>query len=239
MTKHQLLHEIAQNPQLAKLQEWVQDYLKQNAPADPAHAWDHFVRVAAMTVRLGDGAVPLQCAVAAAFFHDIVTVPKNSPLRNKASAMSEELALKTLPQFGFSNDEVQSIANAVRTHSYSRGEPPVDLLGKTLQDADRLEALGAIGLYRVIATGVKMGTDLFDVNDPWAEKGRKLDDKKYSVDHFFTKLLKLPLTMQTKAGRDEAGVRVKLLIDFLEQLGNELGDTLNPFQFERLLKEVV
>jgi uncharacterized protein len=91
-----------------------------------------------------------------------------------------------------------------------------------LQDADRLEAVGALGLYRTIATGVAMGAQLIDSNDPWAEK-RELNDKQYSVDHFYTKLLHLHKTFQTDAAKAEAKDRTKFLEQFLSQLKHEIG----------------
>ena len=76
---------------------------------------------------------------------------------------------------------------------------------------------------RCVSTGVQMGGQLFDAFDPWG-KDRTLNDKAFAVDHFFTKLFKLPETMQTEAGRNEATHRVQIMGDFLEALGNEIGD---------------
>ena len=69
-----------------------------------------------------------------------------------------------------------------------------------------------------------MGAQYFHSEDPWAKR-RPLDDKSYSVDHFFTKLLKLPDTMNTAAGREEALLRVRPLQAFLDSLERELGET--------------
>ena len=113
------------------------------------------------------------------------------------------------------------MADAVRDHSFSRGAVPRGPLGEALQDADRLEALGAIGLLRCVSTGVRMGGAWFDGDDPWAA-GRPLDDTRYSVDHFFTKLLGLAATMRTEAGRAEARHRAAFLEAFLAQLAHEL-----------------
>lgn len=96
------------------------------------------------------------------------------------------------------------------------------MLGKALQDADRLEALGVIGAFRCIATGVRFDAAFFDANDPWAED-RSLDDKRYSVDHFFVKLFKLPATFQTEVGRAEAMRRVEIMRAMLAALGDEIG----------------
>jgi uncharacterized protein len=189
---------------------------------DPGHDVAHLVRVADWTLKLGEGHIQPRRAIAAALLHDIVNVPKNSPDRARASELSAELARKLLPAMGFSAEEIDDIALAVRQHSFSRGEKPETPLAQALQDSDRLEALGAIGLCRVISTGTMMGASLFDPEDPWARK-RELDDRAYSVDHFFRKLFKLPEMMNTPGGRAEALRRLQVMHSFLEQLGRESG----------------
>ena len=166
-------------------------------------------------------------AVAAALLHDAVNPPKDSPKRARASERSAALARERLHALGFAPESVTRIADAIRDHSFSRGAVPATPLGCALQDADRLEALGAIGLLRCISTGVRMGGAWFEADDPWAEI-RPLDDTRYSVDHFFTKLLKLPATMRTVAGRAEAERRAAFLRDFLSRLGEELGRPAPP-----------
>jgi uncharacterized protein len=192
---------------------------------DPGHDLHHCLRVALWTVRLGGEEVDWRHAVAAALLHDIVNLPKNSPDRARASEMSAEQARRLLPPLGFDAVTVEDIASAVRDHSFSRGAVPQSPLGRALQDADRLEALGALGLCRTISTGTRMGARYFHPEDPWAE-ARPLDDKAHSVDHFFTKLLRLQDTMHTEAGRREAHRRVAFLHSFLEHLAHELGRPL-------------
>lgn len=189
---------------------------------DEAHDVAHALRVARLTLQIGGDEVDEREAIAAALLHDAVTVPKDSPDRARASERSAELATSRLPAAGFSAPAVARIAAAIRDHAFSRGRVPEEALGRALQDADRLEALGAIGLLRCLATGFRMGARWFDAADPWA-RGRPLDDRRYSVDHFFTKLLRLPAAMCTEAGRAEAERRAALLRAFLVELGAELG----------------
>ena len=92
---------------------------------------------------------------------------------------------------------------------------------KIVQDADRLEALGAIGLARVFAVSGALGLALFDGEDPFAQH-RPLDDKRYALDHFQTKLLKLPQTMQTARGKQLAQHNAQFLVEFMAKLGAEL-----------------
>ena len=230
-TIHALLARIAEDPVLAALLAEARARDAALAVPDPAHDTAHLLRVALWTLRLGaaeaagaGGAEPLdpQEAVAAALLHDAVHVPKDSPDRARASELAAEFATHRLATLGFAPDAVVRIAAAVRDHSFSRGAVPADALGRALQDADRLEALGAIGWLRCIATGVRMQAEWFHADDPWAA-ARTLDDRRYSVDHLFTKLLGLPATMRTAAGRVEAERRAAFLRAFAAQLGDELG----------------
>lgn len=190
---------------------------------DPGHDVEHCLRVAGWTMRCGD--VDAREAIAAALLHDVINVPKNDPRRAQASALSAVEARRLLPAHGFDGAAIERIASAIEDHSYSRGAVPRSDLGRALQDADRLEALGVLGVFRTISTGARMGARYFDPQDPWAEQ-RTLDDKRYSVDHFFTKLLGLSSTMQTEVGRAEAEKRTVFLRTVLDQLGEELGRPL-------------
>lgn len=190
---------------------------------DPGHDLEHCLRVGLWTLRLADESVDWRRAVAAALLHDLVNPPKSSPERARASERSADEARRMLPEYGFDAEAVEDIALAIRDHSYSRGATPEHPLGKALQDADRLEALGALGVFRTISTGTRMGGRYFHSADPWA-RDRPLDDHAHSVDHFFTKLLRLPDTMNTERGRHEAHRRAEFMRDFLRQLGEELGD---------------
>lgn len=197
---------------------------------DAAHDLSHLLRVAYWTIKIAQKSYPEKFSaaleeecVAAALLHDLVNLPKNHPERNKASEYSALKAEPILQEAGFSPEAGNRICQAILDHSYSRGHVPSGILGKSLQDADRLEAVGAIGIMRVFATGAKMGTSFFNTQDPWAKK-RSLDDKLFSLDHFFTKLLLLPESMNTKAGKEEALRRVEIMNSFLQALGEEMGE---------------
>lgn len=217
----------------------IYDIASKIPPADAGHDFSHIERVAKLALRLlTDEVLVLEkrdltldeadAILAAAYLHDCVPIAKNSPYRKESSKLASEKAGEILrgqradgmPMW--TRDWMAEITAAIHDHSFSSGRVPQSLLGECLQDADRLEALGAIGLFRTIATGVSMGTALFDPLDPWAER-RQLDDKKYSIDHFFTKLLKLPETFRTTYGRKEAVKRADYLRGFVEQLKSEIG----------------
>lgn len=207
---------IEADPVLSELLQEVERRFE----ADAAHDLGHLFRVAEWTVRLCPAIEP-KTAIAAALLHDIVNVPKDHASRAQASERSAGVARSLLPPLGFDEPTTSLIAEAIADHSFSRGVIPRSELGKALQDADRLEALGVIGTFRCIATGVRMGAQFFDALDPWARE-RPLDDRRFSVDHFFTKLLGLPSTFQTLRGRQEAESRVKIMHDVLRALAGEL-----------------
>jgi uncharacterized protein len=209
---------IDQDPGLSALLAEVRGRLD----TDPGHDLAHCLRVALWTVRLGADVVDPRCAIAAALLHDVVNVAKDSPERADASRRSAEVARALLPRHGFTPRQVDSIAEAILVHSYSLGRIPRSPLGEALQDADRLEAVGALGILRTASTGARMGASYFDGDDPWASR-RPLDDRAFTVDHFFRKLLHLAGTMRTRAGRQEALRRRAHMVAFLRQLGSEIG----------------
>jgi uncharacterized protein len=219
---------LERNPLLADFYARAQKIV----PCDSAHDFSHIERVAAMTVEISTREIKSRKArdifvseiddcIVAALLHDCVPVAKDSPLRKQSSQLSSDQARKWLVEKDWPEASIESICGAIRDHSFSAGFIPNTLLGEALQDADRLESLGAIGLYRVIVTGVAMGCSLFDASDPWA-KNRELDDRRYSVDHFYTKLLKLPESFRTQAAREEAQKRADFLQLFLRQLSHEI-----------------
>lgn len=216
----ELFDVIRSDAALAQLHEVA----RESGADDPAHDVAHAERVALWTLRLAPR-VAARIVIAAALLHDTVNLPKDSPDRGRASELGAAMAARLLPGLGFNGADTASIADAVRTHSFSRGESPSSELGRALQDADRLETLGALGLCRVLSTGARLGARYFDALDPWAE-ARDLDDRSYTVDHFFTKLLGLSNTMLTPEGRREAHVRTEVLVRFLEQLAREIGVSL-------------
>lgn len=216
-----LPHLLTHDPRLTILWNAVQARMTMDA----AHDAGHLLRVALWASRLAPHAPGL--AVAAAFTHDLVNLPKDHPERAQASERSAAQARELLLVCGFTDAEAQEVAVAVRDHSYSRGAAPETPLAAALQDADRLDALGALGVLRCAAVGGKLDRALLDAADPWAES-RPLDDGRFTLDHFFTKLLRLPERFNTAAGRAEAERRAGVMRDFLGALGQELSADAYP-----------
>lgn len=189
---------------------------------DAAHDLPHITRVVttARTLAAGEGA-RLDIVLPAAWLHDVVAVPKDSPVRAQASRLAAAEAVRLLAGWGCDAAVLPDIAHAIEAHSFSAGIPPRTVEARVVQDADRLDALGAVGLARCLMLGAVMGRPLYDPDDPFCEH-RAPDDARSSIDHFYTKLLTLAGTMQTAAGRAEAERRTLVLRRYLDELRREL-----------------
>lgn len=93
---------------------------------------------------------------------------------------------------------------------------------RILQDADRLDAIGAIGVARCFYTGGRLGQALYDAADPEA-KARPYDDSRFALDHFHTKLINLALGFKTPTGARLARIRHDRMLCFLDEFRKEAG----------------
>ena len=208
---------------LDQLEAVCLDYLSDIMASDPAHDISHVQRVVQNTLRLtevenGNARVTLP----AAWLHDCVSVAKDSPQRKQASRLAAEEAIRFLESIDYPAELLRPIYHAIEAHSFSANIETETLEARIVQDADRLEAVGAIGITRCFLTGGSMGRPLYDPSDPFSQN-RSPDDQRYTLDHFFCKLLGLAETMKTDAGRAEAVKRTDYMREFLDQLGSEIG----------------
>jgi uncharacterized protein len=195
----------------------------QSGAGDAAHDTMHVRRVVgnARTLAAAEGADPA-VVLPAAWLHDCVIVPKDSPDRTKASLLAAAAAGDFLQSAGYPEAKIPAVQHAIEAHSFSAKIPPRTLEAQVVQDADRLDALGAVGIARTLMLGGAMGQPLYDADEPFPIT-RTADDRRNVLDHFFVKLLTLSGTMQTHAGRDEAARRTQFMRDYLAQLGMEIG----------------
>lgn len=160
--------------------------------------------------------------LAASYLHDIVSLEKNDPRRAEASRLAAGEARRILTALDFPLEKLDAVAHAIEAHSFSANIAPKTIEAEILQDADRMETLGAIGLARIFYVGGRIGTQLFDADDPLA-RNRPLDDLRFSLDHFQSKILRLPERMNTTPGRVIALERIKIMECFLKCLLGEIG----------------
>lgn len=190
---------------------------------DGSHDMSHLHRVwsNACAIHRDEGG-DLEIVLAATLLHDCVAVEKNSPLRSSASRLAAEKASRLLSGLGWARDKIAAVAHAVEAHSFSAAITPTPLEAKIVQDADRLDAIGMLGVARCFYTAGRMGSAMYDATDPEAHT-RAFDDKRFALDHFHTKLLHLADDFQTQAGARIAAIRHQRLKRFMDEFLEETG----------------
>jgi len=189
---------------------------------DGAHDISHILRVwnSVQHLMAHEGGDP-KVLTAATLLHDCVDVPKNSPQRSQASRLAAEQAAGILARLGWEAQKIEHVTHAIESHSFSANLTPRTIEARILQDADRLDAIGHIGIARCFYISGSLGRAIYDPADPDAT-GRALDDTAFAIDHFQTKLLRLSGSFQTKTGAELAEKRHRTVQDFLTGLLEEL-----------------
>jgi uncharacterized protein len=169
---------------------------------DGAHDLNHLHRVwrNAQALLAAHPQADALVVMAGCYLHDLVNLPKNHPQRALASRQSAAAARVALAGAAFPSALIDAVAHAIEAHSFSAALPAQTIEAKIVQDADRLDALGAIGLARLFYIAGQMNTALAHPDDPLGA-ARPLDDRRYALDHIAVKLARLPAMMQTEAGR--------------------------------------
>jgi uncharacterized protein len=198
--------------------------LKTHAPGgtDGSHDRSHLLRVwhNASAIARAESECDTGLLAAAVILHDCVSVEKNSPDRAMASRFSVARAREIVAPLGWPAARVEKLAHAIEAHSFSAGIPPRSLEAKILRDADRLDAIGAIGIARCFYTAGRMGSALYDPDDVDAEN-RPLDDARFALDHFSAKLFTLVGDFQTATGQAMAAERAELMRRFVDAFRRE------------------
>jgi len=205
-----------------KILDSLKNEVKKIMGNDSAHDFEHTLRVYKNAQKIcKKEKVNETLVLGAALLHDIVSYPKSDKRSKMSSLESAKKSKKILEKFDFSKEDIAIISDAIHDHSFSQNKTPKTIEGKILQDADRLDALGAIGIARVFATGGLLKRPFYNIDDPFCNN-RIPDDKTWTIDHFFQKLLKLESLMNTKSGKAEAKKRTRILKEFLNQLKREI-----------------
>ena len=208
---------------LENFETQFEQFVLQQDIHDAAHDINHIKRVVTSAKQLAiEESADLNVVVPAAWLHDCVSFPKSHPDNKRASVLAAEKALVFLAEINYPPAHYQAISHAIAAHSYSAKIPTETIEAKVVQDADRLDGLGAIGVSRCMLVAGKLGSKLHAETDPFCET-RTPDSKVAAVDHFYEKLFKTANTMTTDAGLAEAKKRVQFMKQFLAQLALEMG----------------
>ena len=204
---------------LEYLKKYVKKIYEKN---DPAHDFMHIMRVYKNAEKICKFEnVNRKLVLVSVLLHDIVK-KTDSDKRSKSSAdLSADKAMLILKKLQFSKNDIIIVAEAIRNHSFTKGKVSASVEGRILQDADRLDALGAVGIARVFSVSGSKNRQFYQSNDPFS-KNREPNDKKWALDHFFNKLLVLENFMNTKTGKIEAQKRTSILKNYLIALKKEI-----------------
>ena len=181
--------------------------LKDTYGPDPVHGWPHIMRVLRIESEIVENefeekSIDIDALFIATLFHDIGRVFEE-PLKIHHARISAEIARIYLKNSCY-REKLKKIIHIILAHSYSLGIRPENTEAIILSDADKLDALGAIGLYRAIADGDR--------------RGRGLNG---TINHMREKLLKLPEMLYTKYARRIAADRVNILKEFITMIEHE------------------
>lgn len=193
---------------------------------DPSHDFIHAKRVLENAKRIAEEeGGDLDIIIPAALFHDLIVYPKDSPKSKKEHKDSAEKARGILKELDdYPNEKIDDVCNAIRKCSFSKDIIPDKLEAKILQDADGLEATGAISVMRTYASTGQMGRKFYCPEEPIPEE-REPDPMNYALDLFFTRLLKIKEKTYTETARKIAEERTKFLYDFIEEFKKEIRDS--------------
>lgn len=186
---------------------------------DASHDWQHIERVRQNAREILNGHQADGFLVElAVLLHDV-----SDP---KYKKQGEDPESEILAKLDLTAAQKRRIAEIISSVSFKGGNgvPPASIEAAIVQDADRLDAIGAIGIARTFAYGGAKGRKLYD----WEETPRQeMTEEQYrskptsSTTHFYEKLLKLKETMNTEAGKRIAEERHAFMLSFLKQLQKE------------------
>jgi len=197
-------------------------------PDDPVHGFDHVQRVVHLAAKIAqaEGADP-SIVQAAALLHD-AQYRRQTPTANRRTAhhhVSADFAAEILAAEGWPEDRIAAVQHCIRAHRFrDNSEPPQSLEAKILFDADKLDAIGAVGVIRAV------GYALTHDNPPYAEPspqflstGETLPSEPHSAYHeFLFKLRKLKDRLYTPTAQAIAAERHRVMEEFFEQLAAEM-----------------
>lgn len=191
--------------------------------SDVGHTFDHTQRVYDMAVKLAKSEkANLKVVKLAALLHDIAR-KKEAELGLCHAVEGTKMAKRILKKEKYDEETIEHVADCISTHRFSKKIKPKTKEAAILQDADRLDALGAIVIARIFMHSGAKGRAMHDSMIPPA---KNIYDKKKtrltSINHFLEKITALkPNTFKTKLAKKIAKNRYKYTMDFVKRFLKE------------------
>ncbi len=202
----------------------LQEYTRKEMEKGGAHGFDHVVRVLRVAERIAQSeGADLDVVLFAALLHDIDRHKEDSKQISCHARSSAEHARRLLISYSLPEEFIERVAKCIERHRFRKGEAPESLEEKVLSDADKLDAMGAIGIARAYLFGGAYGQRL------WEEEPKKerffpgMEASEYSPrTEYVLKLSKLREKMLTETGKKLAEKRHKFMELFFEELEKEV-----------------
>lgn len=190
---------------------------------DPSHDILHTMRVLANAEYIaGKENGDLDVVIPGALFHDLVCYDKNDSRNQYSVSESADMSSKILEGIKeYPKEKITRVASAILSTSFTYGKETENIEDEIVQASDMLEAVGAISIMRTFSYSGKLNRLFYNADDPFGNN-RELDDMKYSIDLFYTRLLNIKDRIKTKTAKSIAERRTKFLLDFLEEFKKEL-----------------
>ncbi len=192
---------------------------------DPVHGFSHVLRVYRLCERIGMAEnANLEILRAAALLHD---VEGDVDVREKHHLAAADFAKKTLRKEGWTEGEVEAVLHCIRAHRFrNQDEKPRTLEAKVLFDADKIDAIGAVGIARAVSYAVRAGMDVYaPPSDHYLSTGELAPGESQSVSHeYLYKLRHIKDRMFTETGRSLAEERHNLMVRYFDGWLDEIGE---------------
>ncbi len=207
------------------------------SPADPVHGFEHVLRVLRLAEQIAQAeGADLEIVRAAALLHDAVAPAAPAPAGPRQSAEASRLAHhldsanfagQVLAGEGWPGERIAAVQHCIRAHRFrDRSVQPQSLEAQVLFDADKLDAIGAIGVARAVAYAARAGQPAYAApSQQFIQGGQLQPGEPHSAYHeYIFKLCKLKDRLHTPAARRLAEARHNLMAGFFERLRQEIED---------------
>ena len=186
--------------------ERTREFARSFFEREGTHGFSHVERVFNLCMNIGmkEGA-DLEVLALAALLHDIARPLESTGKVEDHAAEGARISRQFLRSLGYPEEKVEAVAHAIESHRFSRGPEPRTLEAKILSDADKLDAIGAIGVARVFMYSGEHGRDI-----------------EASLRHFEEKILKLKDLMYTETAKRIAEDRHRFTVQFIERIRREI-----------------
>jgi len=190
----------------ADIMERTREFARSFFRREGTHGFDHVERVFNLCMNIGrrEGA-DLEILALAALLHDVARPLEDAGRVEDHAVEGARIARQFLRSLNYPEDRVEAVAHAIEAHRFSKGPKPKTLEAKILSDADKIDAIGAVGIARVFMYSGQHGRDI-----------------EFSIKHFEEKILKLKDMMYTETGREMAEGRHEYTVRFIERLRKEI-----------------